>query len=179
MMKKQHNLLMLNIATKLFPRGAFDVNTNAEWKSNWYINLPTLSKAIGRESLSIGADDDDDEEVDAVLDGCDMDEATDALEENCGLSVYKTSWLFADGRETAVAVIFDDDTFDPSPPNDASTNDDDKLSRSLLSGTLDAGSIAQYALNFQITMIFPSWIYFGTDFIICGSRKCRWRNSFL
>jgi hypothetical protein len=55
--------------------------------------------------------------------------------------------LFADGRETAVAVIFAADTVaSPAYDADASTNDDDKLCLSLSSGTLtlvdDAGSMA-------------------------------------
>lgn len=50
--------------------------------------------------------------------------------------------MFADGRETAVAVIFADATV--ASPVNVSTNDDDKLSLSLSSGTLtlvDAGSM--------------------------------------
>lgn len=46
----------------------------------------TLSKAIGLESFSMGAEPEDDD-VDAVFDGCDVDEATDVVDENCGRSV--------------------------------------------------------------------------------------------
>lgn len=50
--------------------------------------LHTLSKAIGLESFSIGADDkDDEEEVDAALEGWEVVEATDVVDENCGRSV--------------------------------------------------------------------------------------------
>lgn len=45
----------------------------------------TLSKAIGLESFSMGAE--AEEEVDAVFDGCDVDDATDVVDENCGRSV--------------------------------------------------------------------------------------------
>lgn len=47
----------------------------------------TFSKAIGLESFSMGADEEDDEDVDAVCDGCDVDDATDVDDENCGRSV--------------------------------------------------------------------------------------------
>lgn len=50
-------------------------------------SLRTLSNAIGLESFSMGAEAEDDDDVDAVFDGCDVDDATDVVEENCGRSV--------------------------------------------------------------------------------------------
>jgi hypothetical protein len=46
----------------------------------------TFSKAIGLDSFSMGAEEDD-EEIDAECDGCDEDDATDVVDENCGRSV--------------------------------------------------------------------------------------------
>lgn len=48
----------------------------------------TLSKAIGRESFSMGAEEvEEDEEVDAACDGCEATEPTDVVDENWGRSV--------------------------------------------------------------------------------------------
>lgn len=101
-----------------------------------------MSKAIGRDNFSIGAET---EEVDAAVDGIELLEITELMDENddCGRSVYKTSWLFADGKETAVAVMVVD-----AVGAVAWTND--KFSLSLSGGALtledDVGSIARRAL---------------------------------
>lgn len=128
-------------------------------------SVHTLSKAIGLESFSMGAEAEDDDEVDAVFDGCDVDDATEVVEENCGRSEYRTSWLFADGRETAVAVMLVDATV-ASP---VSINDDDKLSLSLSSGTLklvdaDSMTYCTQALDDKISLadIFWHWFMFGS-----------------
>lgn len=69
----------------------------------------TLSKAIGRDSFSIGAETDEPDDV--VCDGIETVEAAELMDENddAGRSEYNTSWLLEDGSETATAVIVDDE----------------------------------------------------------------------
>ena len=113
----------------------------------------TLSKAIGRDSFSIGAEMEDE---DVAFDGADALDIIELIDENddCGRSVYKTSWLFADGKETAVVAMFF--AVNTVAVDDNSTND--KFSLSLSGGTLDnVGSMACNALA-------PVEFYFGTNF---------------
>lgn len=70
----------------------------------------TLSKAIGRDNFSIGAEAEEPDE-DAV-DGIEADDdAAVLMDENddAGRSAYNTSWLLTDGSETAAAVMVDDE----------------------------------------------------------------------
>ena len=64
------------------------LNTGRSQKK-WIKCFPfTLSKAIGRESFSIGAEEaEEDEEADAACDGCEATEPTEVVDENCGRSV--------------------------------------------------------------------------------------------
>lgn len=71
----------------------------------------TLSKAIGRDNFSMGAE--TEELDDAVCDGIEMVDAAELMDVKddaaAGRSEYKTSWLLTDGWETATAVIVDGD----------------------------------------------------------------------
>lgn len=101
----------------------------------------TLSNAIGLDSFSIGAETED---VDAAFDAADALDIIELIDEkdDWGRSVYKTSWLFADGIETAVVAILA--VFAVCDADDTSIND--KFSLSLSGGTLtldDVGSMAR------------------------------------
>lgn len=91
----------------------------------------TLSKAIGRDNFSMGAETEDDAD-----DACDVVgiEAVDAAElrdvnDEVGRSEYKTSWLPTIGRETAAADMADG----------GGVSDANELSRALSGGTLLLG----------------------------------------
>lgn len=94
---------------------------------------------MGRDNFSIGAGTEDDD--DAAFDG--LLEIIELIEENddCGRSVYNTSWLFADGKETAVAVMFAAAAVD-----DEAASINNNFSLSLSGGTFifvdDVGSMA-------------------------------------
>ena len=120
-------------------------------------NSLTLSKAIGRESFSIGAETED---VDAAFDGTDALDIIELIDENddCGRSVYKTSWLF--GKETAVVAIFAAVT--TFAADETSTNDN--FSLSLSGGILTLDNVGSIACDALAPVDFLLSIYFGTNF---------------
>lgn len=90
----------------------------------------TLSKAIGRDNFSMGAET---EEVDVVacevgIEATDVVELSDVNDDVVGRSEYNTSWLLTDGRETAAAVMVD-----------AGVSVANELSRALSGGNLLLG----------------------------------------
>lgn len=74
------------------------------------IKAGTLSKAIGRDNFSMGAEAEEPDED--AADGIEADDdAAELTDENddAGRSAYNTSWLLTDGSETAAAVMVDDE----------------------------------------------------------------------
>lgn len=98
----------------------------------------TLSKAMGRDNFSIGADTDEEPDVDTVCDGTDALVEAELMDENDVGRSYSTSWLLTVGSETAAAVMVDG-------CGGSTTNE---LSRALSGGTLGGvGSIDVLALR--------------------------------
>lgn len=121
----------------VYPRRDVKANRQTERRRECYAR--TLSKAMGRDNFSIGADIDEEPDDEAV---CDCTEALlvdfELMDEiDVGRS-YSTSWLLTDGSETAAAVMVDD-------CGGSTTNE---LSRALSGGTLGGvGSIDVLALR--------------------------------
>lgn len=112
----------------------------------------TLSKAIGRDNFSIGAETEEPDEV--VWDGIEAVEADEMDEkDDAGRSEYNTSWLLLAGSETATAVIADKD-------DDGSvvTNE---ISRALSGGSLLLG-VGSMALWAPVMYLF--WHQFSEPF---------------
>lgn len=107
----------------------------------------TLSKAIGRDNFSIGAE--TEEPDDAACDGIETFEVTELMDEydDAGRSAYNTSWLLVVGSETAAADIVDDE------------GSVSEISRALSGGSLGGGSMA---LSAPVMYLF--WHQFSEPF---------------
>lgn len=119
----------------------------------------TLSKAIGRDNFSIGAETEEPDDV--VCDGIETVEAADEMDEkdDAGRSEYNTSWLLLSGSETATAVIADDEGDDSVVTS--------KVSRALSGGSLllGGGSMALWA-----PVMYLFWHQFSEPFNLADFR---------